>query len=383
MTVSRRVARAIAILAAFGAVIAAAWLLLSDRDGDESPEATYRLVFAEFGLLADRVYVAAPDAPEERELVANVPHARGWAITPAPAMAGDLTAFTVLPPEAPPRRDSPAELWLLDVRSGELTRLAGDADLLAAPVFDPDGTALLYRRTQADGSQQLVRVEIAAQARRALHSTSTQFGVYPVALEAGGTALYAELSVRGTDLYRVREGSESQFIAHASDHIARDWRVSPDGASLAYLAPEVSAERVVHRVWVVALGSEGEARAASPEQPGTVLSEQFSPVWTPDGRSLTVGVEAFPDITAAAVTLGIDGSADGDGVPRELPAPEQGFDAPLGWSPDGRYLAARSFDGRDASEPGRESLVVIAPGGERFAVTADSELIFIGWLRDA
>ena len=383
MTDSRRLIRAIAVLAAFGVVLAAGWFLLPGRDGDDAPGATYRLVFAEFGLLTDRVYVAAPDAPEDRTLVASVAHARGWALTPAPAMAGDLTAFTVLPPEAQPRRDSPAELWLLDVRSGALTRLAGDADLLAAPVFDPDGAALLYRRTRADGSQQLVRVEIETRARRALYGVSTQFGVYPVALETDGTALYVELSTRGTELYRVREGADPTFVAHASEHIARDWALSPDRTSLAYLAPEISAERVVHRAQVVSLTPGGEARPASPEAPGAVLAEQFSPAWTPDGRGLTVGVEAFPDINAAAVTLTIAGSGGGDAIAGALPPPEQGFDVPLGWSPGGRHLAVRSFDGRDAAEPGRESLVVITVGGERVTVGGESELIFIGWLRDA
>ena len=380
MTISRRALQAVAVLAALGVVLVVAWLLLATPEGDEAPAATYRLVFAEFGLLADRIYIAAPDAPDERELVASVPHARGWSITPAPAMAGDLAAFVVLPPEAAPRRDSPAELWVLDVRSGELTRLAGDADLMAAPVLDRDGAGLLYRRTMADGSQQLVRLEIAAQARRALYSAVTDFGLYPVAFEPDGAALYFELSVRGTELYRVREGAEPELIAHLSQHVARDWRVSPDGASVAYLAPEVSAERVVHRAWVVGVGAGAEARAASPAAAGAVLSEQFAPVWTADGSGLTVGVEAFPDISSAAVTIALDGA--GDDAPPALPAPAQGFDVPLGWSPDGLYLAARSFDGRDAAEPGRESLAIISPGGDRYPVAAESELIYIGWLRD-
>lgn len=381
MAAPRRILLAVATLAALGVALAAAFGLQRSADTDPAPEASYRLVFAEFGLLTDRVYLAAPDAPAERELVATVPHARGWAIMPAPAMAGDLTAFTVIPPEALPRRDSRAELWLLDVRSGDLTRLAGDADLLAAPVFEPGGAALLYRRTQQDGSQQLVRVEIAARARRPLHTIATSFGAYPVTLQAGGAAVYVELSTRGTDLYRVREGAEPDHLAHLSDHVARDWRVSPDGAMLAYLAPEVSAERVVHRAQVVAMSAGAGARAAAPEPAGAVLAEQLGPAWTPGGSGLTVGVEAFPELSAAAVTLAL-GDA-GDEVPHAaLPAPAQGFDAPLGWSPTGRHLAVRSFDGRDAAEPGRESLAVIAPGGERVTMVAESELIYIGWLRD-
>jgi hypothetical protein len=120
-----------------------------------------------------------------------------------------------------------------------------------------------------------------------------------------------------------------------------------------------------------------------PVEDGAVLGEQLSPVWTPAGDGLTVGLEAFPDLSAAAVTLALDGTARDGAGEASLPAPPRGFDAPLGWSPDGRYLAARSFDGRDAFEPGRESLVVISPAGERATVAADSELIYIGWLSRA
>ena len=381
MTATRRLALAAFALVALAAVL---WLR-PGGPGDAPPEAAPRLVFAEYGPAADAIYVAAPADPGARERVASVPHARGWAITPAPAMAGPLAAFAALPPEASPRGDSPAVLWLLDVRDGTLTRLAGDADLLSPPVFGEGGAALLYRRTAAEGVQELVRVDLATRARRPLHRAVTRFGVYPVALE-GGAALYAELSARGTDFYRVREGGEPEHVAHASDHAARDWRLSPDGAALAYLAPEVSAERVVHRVRVVGLRAGGDGGAPELDAPGAVLASQFSPVWTPDGGGLTVGVEAFPDERAAAVTiaLGGDGAPGGGEGGAALPAPERGFDAPLGWSPDGRWLAARSFDGSDASDPGRESLVVISPdGGTRAAIEASAELIWIGWLADA
>ena len=77
---------------------------------------------------------------------------------------------------------------------------------------------------------------------------------------------------------------------------------------------------------------------------------------------------------AAAVTLSLDGGSE-----LTLAGPERGFDAPLGWSPDGRYLAARSFDGSGSYAPGRESMVVISIDGVRLIVTARTELIFLGW----
>ena len=336
---------------------------------DEAREAV--LVFAEFGGTADRVYTAPATNPGERTLIATVEHAEGWGINPAPAMAGTLVAYTVLSPETPGRRDEPAELWVLDVATHERTRLARDADLLAAPILDEEGGTLAYRSTGGDGEQRLVRVDLKTRARRDLHSYVGALGVYPVGFARDGALIFAELSNGGTDVYRVHEQAPARLLFHASDQIARDWQISPDGRALSYLAPEVAAERVVHRVQVVELTA-GRERPFEEQADGA--AEQFAPVWRPDG-AVTVGREAYPATNASAVTLSPDGTAEA------LPAPAQGFDAPLAWSPDGRYLAARSFDGSSSYQPGRESMVVISVDGERRSVTARNELIFIGWMK--
>ena len=309
----------------------------------------------------------------------SVPHAPGWALTPAREMVGSLVAFVALPPEADPRRESPAELWLLDAASGELTRLAGDADLLVAPVFDREGRYLVYRSSnELDGTQELVRVDLTTRTRRTMRELVTRFGVFPVAVASDGGVLYAELSNGGTDLYRTSADGrgEAELLLHASDHIARGWRLSPDGAALSYLAPQIEAERVVQRLHVIPLEGGGQPRIEASEG---FVGDQFSPVWTPTGDAITFGQEPGFATGAAALTLDLGGSEQ----PAQLTAPAQGFDAPLGWSGDGRYLATRSFDGRDAYEPGRESLVVIASAGGRVTVRAEYELIFIGWLLDA
>ena len=354
---------------------AAACDLVGDEPDVEPREV--RLVFAEFGPGEDRVYAAPAGDLEARELLVSVPHAQGWALTPATEMAGSLVAFVALPPEAEPRRESRAELWLLDAADGELTRLAGDADLLVAPVFDREGRYLVYRSSDLiEGTQALVRVELATRERRTLREVVTRFGVFPVAVTGDGGAVYAELSNGGTDLYRASGDGEgrAEHLLHASDHIASGWRLSPDGRTLSYLAPRSEAERVVQRLHVVPIDGGGEPRVAATEG---FAGDQFSPVWTPDG-GITFGQEPGFASGVAPVTLALEG---GDDAP-SLTAPAQGFDAPLGWSGDGRYLATRSFDGRDAYDPGRESLVVIAGDGGRATVQADYELIFIGWLID-
>ena len=251
-----RLTAALALVAVVALIAAAAGVTLRSLPGDlpqPLPAGEPLLVFAEFGVNADRVYVAPATDLDRRTLIETVAHAAGWAITAAPEMAGSLVAYTVLPPGGPGRRDAPAELWLLDVETRESTRLASDADLLVAPRFDASGAWLAYRSTSIDGEQRLVRVELATRLRRVMHSYSDGFGVFPVGFDAGGALLFAQLSSTGTDLYRLRDGAEPERLLHASDDIARDWRVSPDGRSIAFVAPERSGERVVHRLHVVAL----------------------------------------------------------------------------------------------------------------------------------
>ncbi|MEX2446254.1 MAG: hypothetical protein WD734_02855 [Dehalococcoidia bacterium] len=325
------------------------------------------IVFAEFGLTADQIYIAPADAPDERTLVDTVEHAEGWGINPG-AMRGHLVAYTVLPPGAAPERDVPAELWLLDVSTNERTRLARDADLLIKPQFIDAGT-LIYRHS--DGNRQaIVRVEVETSARSVVYEEQTAFGILPIGYDASGALLFSRLSTGGTDIYRMPPDEDPRLLLHASDEIARDWQLSPDGRALAYLAPEVSAERVVYRAHVVDLGG----GTLSWPQVATE-GEHYGPTWTPEG-ALAVGQEAATG--AAPVALLQPGKSPGTLAP-----PERGFDVPVAWSSGGEYLAARTFDGANSTMPGRESAVVIGSDGQRFPLAAAGEIILMGWLPSA
>ncbi|MSQ36187.1 MAG: hypothetical protein EXR63_03465 [Dehalococcoidia bacterium] len=359
---------------AIAALVLTGVALLRARDDGASPPGGPTLVLAEFGNTVDRIVTAPAEQPDSRTLVASVEHVAGWGINPSPQAAGTLVAFTVLPPGAMPQRDSPAELRLLDVATGALRTLARDADLLVPPLFDQAGAALVYRASSEGGQQALVRVELASGTQRVLHRAESAFGDFPVGFAADGALVFASLSAGGTDLYRVRAGEPAQLLLHASDQIARDWRLSPNGRAVSYLAPELLAERIVHRAQVLALGADGVARPTTPPGGGEP-NEHFAPVWTPDSGALTLGREAYPQRRATAITVAVDGSAS-----RALAAPASGFDVPLGWSPDGHWLAARSFDGVSANQPGTESMVVISDSGRRFAVDGVAELIFLGWV---
>jgi len=350
------------------------FLLVRALGGDEpatvaTTTSEPRLVFAEFGENADLLYLAPPNRPQERTLLETIEHAPGWGINPASGAAGPLVAYTVLAPGVVPERDTPAELWVIDLATRERTRIARDADLLVAPVFADNGAVLVYRRS-AGSQQELVRVVIEDSTRSVVHAEQTTFGIFPIGYASDGNLLFARLSTAGTDVLGVRDGAAPTLRFHASDQIARDWRLAPDGSAVSYLAPEARGERIVHRAYVIGLGDEERALPDT----GSPTGEQYGPTWTPDSRALTVGQEAETETAAPATVLSLAGDD-----PIALAPPEQGFDVPALWSPDGQYLAARTFSGVNSMDAGAESAVVIGADGNRYPVTAATEVILIGW----
>ena len=352
------------------AAVAAVFVATFDR-GQQSPEFVSTegptLVFAEFGPTADEILVAPADDPGDRTPIQTVPHATGWGLNPAGEVVAGRTAYTVLPPDAAPERDSPAELWLLDVDRAAASRLARDADLLAAPVLRADGRQLAYRRSEESGAQSLVRVDLETRARRVLHTDRSSFGLFPIGFDRAGALLFTRLSVTGTDLYRVLDGSAPELVLHASDEIARDWSVAPGGDAVAFVAPILQAERIVHRAHVVSL--DDAERGDTPAD--TVFGEQYGPTWRTDG-ALAIGLEDLGGSGSAPMVL----HSSDEPV---LPAAPGGFDVPLGWSVDGDYLAVRHFSGQNSRSPGVETLVLVGTDATRRSITSDTELIFLGW----
>ncbi len=358
---------ALVAVVALGAAFAAL-LRAGEAEPDHTTSAGPTLVFAEFGPAADEILIAPADHPEATTLIQTVPHADGWGLNPAPRMVGGRTAYTVLPPNVTPSRNSPAELWLLDVNTSSATRLARDADLLAAPVLRQDGAVLAYRRTEASGAQSLLRVDLETRARHVLHTDRSSFDLFPVGFDGEGALLFTRLSALGTDLVRVSDGSPAEVLFHASDEIARDWSVAPDGEAVAFVVPLLQAERIVHQAQIASLGARPPAITAPADM---FLGEQYSPRWRADG-ALAVGREAAGEGGTAPIVLGAPEEAP-------LPAASSGFDVPLGWSVGGAYLAVRHFSGTNSGNAGAEALVVIGGDGSRVLVPTDTELMFLGW----
>lgn len=343
------------------------------RVGSPAPSAA-TLIFAEFGPSADLVFTAPATDPARRTQVLTIDHATGWGISATAQAVRGLVAFNLLPPQARGEANTPAELWLLDVAAKTKRLIASDADLRVAPVLTADGAVLLYRSSASGGQQSIVQVDVASGTRRVVHTVETAFGVFPVGIDSDRTVIFISLGTQGTDIYRIAEGRAPTLIVHASDQIARDWRLSPDGRLLSCLAPEVQAERVVHRVHVVELRTGAALRGVDvdPEKG----AEQFSPAWMPDGRALTVGrapVGGAPRSGALSLSLAAGPAA-------LLIGPDRGFDAPLAWSPDAGYLATKTFSGASSALPGAESVVVVSTHGRRYVVSGAGEIIVLGWM---
>ena len=72
---------------------------------------------------------------------------------------------------------------------------------------------------------------------------------------------------------------------------------------------------------------------------------------------------------------------DGGEVTFLLP-PERGFDQPLSWSPDGKFLAVSSFPGESLGNAGLPRLVFVSPTGQRPAAPEGAEFEPIGWVAE-
>ena len=366
-----RFGRALSVSAALLALAAIAILFAALRESSESP---YRpvvmeeplLVFAEFGSTVDKILIAPAANPESLTLIQSVPHADGWGINPAPEMVAGRTAFTVLPSDIQPDRSSAAELWVLDIKTTSKVRLARDADLLVAPILREDGGILVYRRTEDSGAQSLIRVDLETRTRRVLHTDQSEFGVFPIGFDEKGNLLFTRISPSGTDLLRVTESSNLEVLLHASDEIARDWTVAPDGNAVAFVTPVLEREQIIHQAQIVSL-NEGNITAPVDTSQG----EQYSPRWRYDG-SLAIGCSTNSSSGSAPIVI----TASEKII---LPAAPVGFDVPLGWSVDGTYLAVRHFSGTGSRDPGDETLVILGGASTRVEITATSDLLFLGW----
>jgi len=349
------------------------------------------VLVSEFGIEADTLWTAPADKPSQRQVVAVVPHAAHYGIYASLSPDGRFIAYTALSTGLrDASSDSPAEVWVMGADGSYPRLLAGDADLLIAPVWAPDSSSLVFRRSRsqenAAGTFELVRVSLAGGGQTTdLPSesfiVSAEAALFPVGFSPDGKGLYyTQLSAGGTDLGLVAAGGSPTLVAHLGDDFTRDWHLSPDGGRLAFLAPQSAGggqaglpagqAGTVLRAMVMEFGGNLQLRPALPAADGP--TQEFNPIWHPTDGDITLGRLTLGDRSAPALRVSASGS-------RRLDGPSQGFDVPLAWSPDGETLALRSFQGDLESNLGPWRLILLDSAGQRREVKGESEISFVGW----
>jgi WD40 repeat protein/serine/threonine protein kinase len=205
-------------------------------------------------------------------------------------------------------------LWSTDGRPGPLLR--GHSDLITARVWNPDGQ--LLASASQDGTVRLWKPDGHLYAALEGHGT----GVASLAWSPDGKTLVSGEWGGALRLWDPASWGLIKAIAGAQKGVIYQIAWSPDGRQLASRSPK---DAEVH-LW----SAEGS--------PGPVLDCR-GPVhglqWSPDGRQLATCGEKDPVVRTWNAADGSPGPAwktGGRGV------------ATLLWSPDGKWLAARSID---------------------------------------
>jgi Tol biopolymer transport system component len=344
------------------------------------PAEGLRLLYKEFGSEADTVWLASAAEPQGRAKVAEVEHASNVGITASPSRDGKSIAYLALGPAGGnPALD--AQAWLLDTDSGKTELLASDLDGAIKPVWSPDGSSIVLCRNgpqaQIGQAVSLLKVDVSDGSETLLMQADDVLGLFPIGYSADEASLYfAQVVLSGTHFGSVAAaGGSPRLLVQASDEPARDWHLSPDGSRVAFLARQPTDDRIGIRAFVVELVEGAEPQPLSDLSEALDAGDHFNPVWHPDGERIAVG-RSPTDGESAVVLVSL--------AERELeevtPGPDQGFDVPVDWAPEGDHLAVRSFEGSSAAQPGREHLVIIELGEERRTVADKGNLEFIGWV---
>jgi len=344
------------------------------------PEEGLRLLYKEFGSEADVIWLASAAEPRRRGKVAKVEHAPNEGISASLSPNGESIAYLALGP-AGGELALDAQAWLLDVDSGKTELLASDLDGAIKPVWSPDGSSIVVCRNgpqaQIGQAVSLLKVDVDDGSETLLMHADDALGLYPISYSPDGTSLYfAQIILSGTHVGDVAAtGGSPRLLVQASDEPARDWHLSPDGSRVAFLARQPTDDRIAIRAFVAELVEGAEPQPLSDFAGALDAGDHFNPVWHPDGERITVGRSPADGASAAALVSLAERQLE-----EVTPGPDQGFDVPVDWAPEGDYLAVRSFEGSSAGQAGREHLVIIELGKGRQTVADKGNLEFIGWL---
>jgi len=329
-------------------------------------------VYREFGGGEDILWQLNPTNPDQKAELARIPHSEGFGVWPSLAPDRRSIAYVVFPLGArQPRTES--QLWLLDLASERRTQLADRVQLPGLPLWSPDSSTVMVLRNE-DGQIQLVEAETTGSPTERLAlsvSAEEVLSLFPIGYSADGNAFYFSqitATSAGTEIAALDLATGSvTVVMRASPNIVRELALSPDRRQVAFAAPECGG------VCLADLGTK-QVRALTATQ---LASVPFRLIWSADGQRVAAGHADADDRPDGLVVLATGGGGEA------LAAPARGFDAPLGWSPDGRFLLVHTSEGTP-SNPGKATIAAIdLNSGQRREGGGTGSLpdvMAVGWL---
>jgi hypothetical protein len=332
-------------------------------------------LYRTLGESADTVWLVKADFSQQA--IATIPHASNYGSWPSLSPDGRYLAYTVFPQGAvDPRLDS--QLWLLELASGQRQQLADHVQLSGGPIWSPDGLSLVVVRLQPTATQ-LVQVSLAGSAPKGESTvmsvpTSGLLGFLALGYASDGRSFYV------LQIPAANPGSDVAAVNVADGSIRTLFRAGPSSV----IDPTVSPDRT--RVSWSGIGCNGVcigdlATGAVRTLTSAALgpAPYFRPAWTSDSARLAIGHQPAGEGGAGPVVFSL---GDGSGTP--IAAPAAGFDAPMGWSADGRLLFVHSTTARTTQQPGETRIVAIdTVSGQRRDIAPTTSLVdvlSVGWL---
>ena len=246
-------------------------------------------------------------------------------------------------------RDGNAELYLLDVDTGNQTRLTFDAAEDRDPAWSPDGTRLAFS-SDRDGDLDVYVMPVVQDGVPLRLADDPAIDRQPAWSVTGAIAFVSDRTAGDFDIHVVDEQGGGLRRLTQEPGLDADPSWSPDGARLAYThAPSIFARDVF------VVGADGSGRRPLVETPGI---EQF-PAWSPDGTRIAFAgdgavlvMPATPGATAFRVGSGTD--PNWAPVPPPVGGPDVGQTitmAPLA----GQVLFAPATEQPPATQPGLQA----------------------------
>jgi hypothetical protein len=249
-------------------------------------------------------------------------------------------------------------LNIVDLESGRIVRSAHDVSPGIQPVWSPNGKDVVVTRAlsgnEFQGPIAILRVDSSGAGEELVQTFNESLGAYPVGFDGQSRLATVVLGSFGTSLHRT--GADAVTL---SSNLTRDWKLSPDGDSIAFVEVDTSAG-------VRYLARAESLTGATAEVSIQSLSGSVSALgtaWNPATNSPAFGAEPVASVAGSRIQSLTAGQSEG-------------FDVPLGFSESGEALVVTHWSGESFQEPGRPQLQVLE-GSDRF--TFENHTRFFGW----